>query len=478
MMRKHLSISNSKKLMLCLIKISIVFIVTLAVLTAIFKRTSDHNNLFHFYEVKRNSLDVVNIGSSHVHHSINTVEMYDKMGIKSYNLSGPAQSIWNSYYYLKEMLKRQRPQVVLLDVYTITLEDDKFESSIQMNLQAMRPSWNKYQALKANGLQEQFWEVWFNFPLNHDCYSSLERKDYEIEPEWKYMSYYYSNDVEELEPGSVANVHNVTSVSPITPKAEEYLRRCIELCRQEGIAVVLINAPWPGISEAAQEKYNYVQQIADEYGIDFLNGCLLHQELDMDWSRDNAGNGGHLNYDGSLKWTHYLMNYLEENFELPDHRNERDPSWERARGLLHQRIAQHNLRDMENPEDVLRYFALDDKIPFAAVFNLQQPASDEICQLAQMFGLSITPNFSGYILRDTTGMVNSGSDIRGIQEFPMGDSIIKIMKNSGVPDGDPECMGMLFHADSVHMIDECGITIMVYDPYRDETLWAEGFETE
>lgn len=133
---------------------------------------------------------------------------------------------------------------------------------------------------------------------------------------------------------------------------------------------------------------------------------------------------------------------------------------------------------MENPEDVLRYLALDSKIPFATVFNLQQPASDEIYQLAQMFGLSITANFSGYILRDTNGTVNAGSDIRGIQEFPMGDSTIRIVKNSEVSDGAPECMGMLFHADSVHVIDECGMTIMAYDPYRDEILWAEGFETE
>ena len=478
MMRKHLSISNFRKPAGCLIKVSVVFIVTLAVLTAIFKRTSDHNNLFHFYEVKRNSLDVVNIGSSHVHHSINTVEMYDKMGIKSYNLSGPAQSIWNSYYYLKEMLKYQRPKVVLLDVYTITNDDEHFESSIQMNLQAMRPSWNKYQALRASGLQEKFWEVWLNFPLNHDCYSSLERKDYESEPEWRYMGYTYSTDTEELDAGAVADVRGVTKDSVITPKAEEYLRKCIELCQQEGIAIVLINAPWPGITESTQEKYNYVQQIADEYGIDFINGCVLQEELGMDWHRDNAGNGGHLNYDGSLKWTHYLMNYLEENFELQDHRNERDPSWERASGLLHQRIAQHNLRDMENPEDVLRYLALDNQIPFATIFNLQQAPSNNMHDLALLFGLDLTSDCSGYIVRDTRGIISSGQDIQGIQDFPMGDSRVKVMKNTEVPDGASDCMGMQFNAETIRIIDGCGITIVTYDPYRDEILWSEGFEAD
>lgn len=109
---------------------------------------------------------------------------------------------------------------------------------------------------------------------------------------------------------------------PISQKAEKYLRYCIELLAKNDIAVVLVNAPWPEITKEAEKKYNYVQLIADEYNIPFLNGCLYVDDMELDYSMDSMGAGGHLNYSGATKYTKWLSEFLKTNYLLPDRRGE------------------------------------------------------------------------------------------------------------------------------------------------------------
>ena len=56
------------------------------------------------------------------------------------------------------------------------------------------------------------------------------------------------------------------------------------------------------------------------------------EELGLNWDEDTQDKGDHLNVYGAEKVTSYLGNYLEENYELEDHRN--DPAYEEFRKVL------------------------------------------------------------------------------------------------------------------------------------------------
>ena len=68
-----------------------------------------------FYEQDENSIDVLILGSSHAFENFNTGVLWEEQGIASYVLGGSWQPVWNTYYYLKEALKTQKPKLIILE---------------------------------------------------------------------------------------------------------------------------------------------------------------------------------------------------------------------------------------------------------------------------------------------------------------------------------------------------------------------------
>jgi hypothetical protein len=101
-----------------------------------------------FYHYPDNSIDVLLLGSSHVGVNIDTIQLNEEFGIASYNLWGSVQPTWNSYYYLKEALKTQKPKVVVLEGF-LTSQDYEYMdySRIIKNTLGMKWSLNKLKAI-------------------------------------------------------------------------------------------------------------------------------------------------------------------------------------------------------------------------------------------------------------------------------------------------------------------------------------------
>ena len=68
-----------------------------------------------FYEQEPGSIDVMFYGSSHTYSDINPAVLWEEAGIPSYDLAGSLQPLWNTYYYMKESLKYQRPKVMVVE---------------------------------------------------------------------------------------------------------------------------------------------------------------------------------------------------------------------------------------------------------------------------------------------------------------------------------------------------------------------------
>jgi hypothetical protein len=86
-------------------------------------------------------VDVLFLGSSQTAAGFNPQNLYDSFGIRSYNLGSNHQSLWASYYWLREALGRQSPKVVVLDCYELFLDNRKDEGDARLALDDMR--WGK-----------------------------------------------------------------------------------------------------------------------------------------------------------------------------------------------------------------------------------------------------------------------------------------------------------------------------------------------
>ena len=70
-----------------------------------------------FYDVKKDSLDVLFLGSSHLYYGVQPNVLWREYGIAAYDMGSAEQTVASSYFLLKEALAYQKPEVVVLETY-------------------------------------------------------------------------------------------------------------------------------------------------------------------------------------------------------------------------------------------------------------------------------------------------------------------------------------------------------------------------
>lgn len=283
------------------------------------------------YRQPGQKVDVLFLGSSHVHCNVDTQALWDEYGMAAYLCTSAEQPLWNSYHYLVEALKTQFPRVVVLDMYCpARFYEDYQEKWADQNLNGMRLSFNKYEAVKTS-VQKNRMSYLLGFPMYHSRYDELTGEDFEnffwhrkTQARWKgYTPLSTKAELTELD------LSYVTEVRKMTDKAQLYFDKIVELTRQEGIALALVSAPYMP-EEEDQKVYNYIEQIAQEEGLLFLNynTTQRYREMGLDFQTDFADHT-HLNEEGAAKYTKSLGKWLEENYEISDRRGQEGyESWE------------------------------------------------------------------------------------------------------------------------------------------------------
>ncbi len=285
----------------------------------------------YLYAQPRGKIDVLFLGTSHVHCNVDTQILWDDYGIAAYLCTGAEQPLWNSYHALKEALKTQKPELVVLDLFgPARFSDDYQEKWLDENLGGMKRSLNKLAAVKASTPVNRM-EFFLGYPRYHDRYDELTGEDFRIffwnrgeMARWKGYTPLVSH-AQLTEP----DMSHVTGSRPLTEKSQHYFDKIAALTQEEGIDLALMSAPYL-LEEEDQEAYNFLKELAEERGILFLNSntAACYRQMGLDFSTDYADHA-HLNEGGSAKFTRYLGDWLKANYRLPDRRKESGyGSWE------------------------------------------------------------------------------------------------------------------------------------------------------
>lgn len=300
--------------------------------TFVIKREDGITVMRTFYAQKKNTVDVLFLGTSHAGTNIDLPLLWRKAGISSYALWGSIQPSWNTYYFLREALKTQTPKVIVYDVFVLGLGESELysdEARQVTNIAGMNYSLNRLQSALVTGPQQRQADLFLGLPLYHSRYDELSAYDFKFYP-WSegleeqkgYVPRYGSNWTVDL------NYEETGEVAKLSDKQEEYFIKIIEFCEEKKIPLILTVTPTANRA-GEQAAYNRVREIADEYGLPFYNLNQMDQELDFSTS-DFSYDDTHLNTQGARKVASFLLWNVFPSYSLEDHRF--DPlydSWNR-----------------------------------------------------------------------------------------------------------------------------------------------------
>lgn len=280
-----------------------------------------------FYDMPKDSCDVVFIGSSTMLTGVQPMELWNKYGIASYNLAQHGQSFPITYYMLRESIRYQHPKVVVIDVHTIYRNDKDFSNEFaHLTLDNIPLSLNKIEAVNDVIAADKRCEFILPITKYHARWKELSPEDLGKETKDVWRGTYFRGGQKSF--NLLTNVKE-TETKELNEIGVSYLQKIISTCKENNIQLLLTNMPWISIDGGrpdVQKEQNYVKKIADESYIPYLNFTYI-DEAGIDTKSDFC-DYEHLNYKGSLKISEYLADYLHENYSLADYRNNSEyASW-------------------------------------------------------------------------------------------------------------------------------------------------------
>lgn len=279
-----------------------------------------------FYELPKNSIDVLFMGDSTLLNGISPMELWNKAGIISYNNSATSVRTYATYYLLQEALKTQTPKVVVIDPDTMFYKY-KFDEPLQRaHINYFKNNYTKFQMVNDPNYDFTFEDkVSAFFPLlrYHGRWKELKAKDF-AKLTKDYTSYtkgLVMTSTVKPSPRGQIYMNKPNDKIKFENNSYEYLEKIYNLCKENNIELFILEIPdskdW-GISQS-----NKIKEYADSRGIKFLD--LNTIDIGINWNEDSKDGGAHMNVLGALKVSDYLTDYMMENFDLEDHRN--DPKY-------------------------------------------------------------------------------------------------------------------------------------------------------
>ena len=276
-----------------------------------------------FYEMEPDTIDVALLGSSQTIMGLSAMELYRQYGISAYGFGTEEQPLFATYYWLLEILRYQKPSVAVLDINELIHASG--EPAYRKAVDYMRWSEVKWEAVKIHCEKDGELSLsGYIFPIleYHSRWDELEEED---------ISYLYTDKKDPylgfvVPAGSCEISYNGIprrpdkEADPADPEAWEYLLKIIELCREEGIELLLVKTPRAGWNAA---KHNLAAQVAEEWDVPFLdfNDVDIMEAMEFDYPLD-ARDGSHLNIYGAEKVGAYLGDYLVTHYDLKDRRGD------------------------------------------------------------------------------------------------------------------------------------------------------------
>lgn len=270
------------------------------------------------YETDDNLVDVLFLGSSHCYCTVNNAQLWEDYGYSTFNMAISGQDMASTYYSFQEVLKSQKPKVVMVEMCYAAWYGYGVEGNLFRNLLNYRFSKNYVEAVKNLVTEEKQLEVLLRLPLIHSRYQELEEYDFNFKTinHRGYVPVFHTQTV--FNP----NYTPEGAAEPIRDVTQGWMDKIVALAEENQIEVVFFLAPYSA-DEADKAYFRSVEEYSKKNSIPFLNFLSLWNEIGLDEEVDFA-DYSHVNYIGAQKVTEYIGDFLSSKYSLADHRGQKE----------------------------------------------------------------------------------------------------------------------------------------------------------
>ena len=265
---------------------------------------------------------VIFVGDCEVFESFSPPALWRDFGITSYVRGSPAQTVWQSYYLLCEMLQYETPDAVVFNVYAMKHGERVSEPYNRMTLDGMRWSHHKARAIKASLTADESY-ISYVFPILrfHSRWRELSVEDIEYaysRPTVSHNGYLMKKGIVPMEENFTAGEAN----APLPEISFEYLGKMQELCESRGVELILVKSPTDSWRYPWYDEWDtQISDFAEKNGICYYN-FIENADIGLDMTCDTYDGGAHLNVYGAEKLTAYFGAILRGKHGISDMRGD------------------------------------------------------------------------------------------------------------------------------------------------------------
>jgi hypothetical protein len=275
-----------------------------------------------FYDLPRDSLDVVFMGNSHNYVAIQPQIIDDIVPVRSYVIGGGGENVALSYYELREVLKYQHPKVVVLETYTLDLNDQLMPTQNYFGFLDSGPWDANKTAVALRYLSPEEWYMLFpalrtrmEWNRPHMYYAALMNsfRDFISPTPDPALGAAPLNEVMPEADYQAARVTTVTDFPQPSPEIAYYLDRVRELCMENDIQLVLTTIPMVNKTQSTAGRYAPFD--AGKYAAEYQLPLAVYDP--GEFNHLHYAEYAHLNRFGSLVVSTQMAQQLAVLLDLP-----------------------------------------------------------------------------------------------------------------------------------------------------------------
>lgn len=327
-----------------LLLISVIAVAEFMQLTVANSDNADYRNLKCFYKEEPDSLDAVVMGASEVVNGYSAAEAYRTEGFTSYPFAISVNSVFLWKYELKEIEKRQHPNLLIVEINgAVYLNDKQLHSEYCINnfLDSMPLSVDKVKA--AYALSENPIERIFPIIKYHFKWPKLRRLAdntnlmLQTQGHAKLRGAYNFTYRDEIEDNTT--FRDDQDISPLNEEAEQTLREFLELCKESEIKkIVFVEYPHLICDEDMHQRRrrsNKVAEIIKDTGFEYIDINSLADEIELDYPRD-FHDPDHMIASGQKKTSDYIARLIRTSYldELKPQTDRNRADWDESADLI------------------------------------------------------------------------------------------------------------------------------------------------
>ena len=303
---------------------------------------------------KKNNVDIVLVGNSHLYSGINPKNLSNALGCNAFILASPGTNIADSYYALKEALKRTEAKLVVLETYGIKsfnphkLKEGELSNQLK-SFSARKDLKTKIKSLPFLFSPENYLYAWSNTLRNHDfifndtAQISLNKEIIKENKKRKNrnLSKLYLGRYVRFQTGITNEVISKYDSlgAPVKGKeykynkiTEKYVKKIVDLCQKNEVKLIFLTLPMfkRHISDYEEWESKVAEIIGKEpsnwFNMQKLPGYKGFEEFAFE---NTFKENQHMTYNGSLLATYKLADYIRDSLKLKLPNRSKNQKWKR-----------------------------------------------------------------------------------------------------------------------------------------------------